>query len=183
MNSTAQTLDISKGLFVEGCNVMATDDVLQKCTTENTLYHFGQNQKGFDSFIFPNIFLQITHTSKRTGNHPLLFSTVSECCMKAKGGANFVMVVTESHIDKWRKSQSFKINDDFAVEEIRRFEKKSRGKQLIKGGRRTYSKLPQSLKDMLPGFRLYVGGIKHRTYSTLATSACRNLPILMKMLK
>ena len=150
-------------------------DILKNCTDSKTLYHFGRNVEGFDSFNPPNNFFQVTSTTtSKPGLHSLLLTAFRDCCehlLVTGGNANVIIVVPETQIEQWKgKLQSFDINDVSVVNDINNLENRSSQKQnLMKfNGQRSFDKLPLKTQLQLKNFRQFVGGVgpKHRGYCT-----------------
>jgi hypothetical protein len=158
-------LDIRKGLVLKSMPFAATREILKTCIDPTRLYNFGKVVHGFDMFMPPNYFFQITNTISGKYRHPLNLSTFLECCNSVDQDVNLILVVEESQVPEWRKAtQPWKVNVEDVVAAI-----KQEG-PFKHNGERAFAKLPENVRNKLSKVRVFVGGVRMRRvyYSTRA---------------
>lgn len=169
--SNNNQLKIQKGLVLKSMPFTSTRDILKTCLDTTKLYNFGKSVHGFDMFYPPNYFFQITNTLSGKYKHPFLLSTFLECCDSVVGDVNLILVVEESQVPNWSKAaQPWKVNVDAVVNAINKEEGRLTDKSRLfeRNGERAFAKLPKTTRDDLSKVRVFVGGVRIRSYSTHA---------------
>ena len=174
-------LDVPSGLVVKNMPVDTVQNILKDCTDSRFIYNFGNTTAGFDAFNPPNNFFQMASSISYKGKHTFLYSELvaaSSHLSLSDLHANVVLVVPEYQSDSWMTMPAIKINDDLAVDEINKFEKNSKAKEMRFNEQRQWEKLPPAIRDKLKDIRFYKGCLRTSQYRSYSTVTLKRFNIL-----